>query len=73
MSDLGFKANEANVVLTMVPSDWCELLLAMGYAIGTARRIGDQQLHDRMLALVNRLNVGNPNFTPYTVKKNPIT
>lgn len=57
---------DGNVVITMTPKDWENLLLVIG--------AGTSALHSnhvvplaRSLALVNRLNAGNPHFTPYKI------
>ena len=71
MSVPGWKQdNDGSVVLTMTQDDWAQLLLTIGYAIGATGQNGNSRLHGRMLALVNRLNIGNPHFTPYKVGDN---
>jgi hypothetical protein len=68
MKDLGWSLNaDGNVVLTMTQDDWSNLLLTLGYATGAARR-GNDVMYQSFLDLVNRLNVGNPRFTPYAVE-----
>jgi hypothetical protein len=69
--DLGYKETDGAVVLTMTPGDWSALLLTMGYATASATRNDDRELRDSMLALMNRLIVGNPQFTPYWIPGDP--
>lgn len=55
------------VTLTMSVDDWERVLMLMGVALGGARR-GLSPLDLRAtLALVNRLNEGNPGFRPYEI------
>lgn len=56
-----------NVVITMTPDDYSRLLFMLGQATGAALK--DRQSASPAFALLNRLNVGNPNYTPYQVKK----
>jgi hypothetical protein len=69
MSTPGWKLDDAgNVVITMTQGDWKRLLFDLGAAIGMARAQSDLLPWARgMVALVNRLNVGNPNYTPYVI------
>jgi len=62
--------NDGSVVLTMTPDDWTALLMTLGYAAGAAAKGGRQQMRREILKLVNRLNLGNPHFTPYEVEDN---
>lgn len=64
----GYSENEdGHVVLTMSREDYANLLISLGMAAGCA--LGQSSRNDpsfgRMLAFVNRINQGNPNFTPY--------
>ena len=49
------------VVLTMTRSDYAMVLVALGMGLSTARFGGI----DRWINVANRINEGNPNFTPY--------
>ncbi len=62
---LGYSSDGDLVTLTMVADDYSSLLLALGMA-AVAIRDGDK-LNWVFIALANRLNVGNPNWTPYAV------
>lgn len=56
-----------NVVITMTPGDYDNLLLHLGASASALNANGVVPL-SRSLALVNRLNAGNPHYTPYEVK-----
>jgi hypothetical protein len=60
----GYREEDGYVVLTMTRHDYEGLLLMLGWAPGTMARehFGNLRAH---IGLVNRLNAGNPNFTPY--------
>jgi hypothetical protein len=70
---LGFSTNDDDhVVLTMTRDDYSSLLFILGFATGSLAKeppAGGIVEHQRVLALLNRLNIGNPNYTPYKVKK----
>lgn len=57
---LGFSRDKNTVTLRMTIEDWCALLMLMG--AGTAK---ENLALPAALALVNRLNAGNPDWTPY--------
>lgn len=61
----GFSRRGDRVVLNMSRDDWDRLLMMMGFAMRVMLGRGDNP--DGILALVNRLNQGNPNFTPYEI------
>jgi hypothetical protein len=54
------------VILTMSREDYDYLLIALGIAIGHAMKEGARP--DNCLRFVNRLNSGNPHYTPYQVE-----
>lgn len=56
----GFSMEDGLVVIRMVPEDYNRLLIVMGMGIGLPPA-------SRALALVNRMNEGNPHYTPYEV------
>lgn len=64
MPKLGYSEEDGVVVVRMTGEDWNRLLLNLGFAAGsmmtTQGRYG-------VLAIANRLNVGNPTFTPYQI------
>jgi len=64
---MSYREENGKVVLTMDMLDWEILLIALGRAFATMPR------EDRpaFLSLVNRLNQGNPNYTPYQVNPSP--
>lgn len=60
----GYSKDCRSVTLTMTQDDYNTLLWALGYATGGAESI----YRDTLLGLVNRLNIGNPNFQPYATE-----
>jgi hypothetical protein len=56
-----------NVVLRMTPGDHSQLLLMVGLAVGVATN-QDPDLKRSFLALANRLNHGNPRWTPFELQ-----
>ena len=64
---LGYKTDGETVTLTMTREDYMWLLISLGYALGATRSDGVSSLHLGSLALANRLNAGNPNWTPYEI------
>jgi len=57
------------VTLDMTINDHTQLLLLLGYAAGSiSKEDGDNSPRFwRAIDLVNRLNEGNPRFTPYEI------
>ena len=64
---MSYREENGNVILTMSGEDYSSLLIYLGFAFGGAIAKGkDCPLNtDRMLALLNRLNEGNPSYRPY--------
>lgn len=58
-----YQADGETVTLTMSREDYNFLLMALGMATGIASR--DQMWN--IVSLVNQMNVGNPDFTPYEI------
>lgn len=56
-----------DVNISMTSDDWQNLLFTLGYAGGAAMKEKDRVLLYQQMALLNRLNVGNPHFTPYEI------
>jgi hypothetical protein len=68
MSDLGWReTKDGNVVLTMTRDDWERLLMVLGQAGGVIDVREGRRFLYRHLALMNRINAGNPNWTAYGV------
>jgi hypothetical protein len=66
---MSYHEENDQVILTMSRDDYDIILLTLGYALGAALQ-GQGPLGERVIVpLINRLNEGNPNFTPYHVKK----
>jgi hypothetical protein len=66
---MSYAEQDGKVVLTLSRDDWMMLLLAMGTATGLALKDGHPSRP--WFELVNRVNEGNPNFTPYEVSPSP--
>lgn len=64
MQKLGYSEEDGVVCVRMTSEDWNRLLLNLGFAAGAM--MTTQGRHG-VLALANRLNVGNPRFTPYEI------
>lgn len=59
---------KGNVILTMAREDFYLLLITLGYATGAVSRQGGEVLtFNQLVAFTNRLNEGNPRYTPYNV------
>lgn len=63
-----FRDNGDTVTLTMTMTheNYDYLLLLLGIAAGSVSMHSRESFRD-MIRFVNRLNEGNPNFTPYEV------
>lgn len=60
---LGWSLSPAgNVVITMTPGDYDSLLIRLGFSSGS-----NTFSLAHSLALLNRLNAGNPNYRPYAI------
>ena len=57
--------HEGNVILTLESKDYESLLLCLGMATGYAVKEGNQKIANSFLELANRINLGNPDWTPY--------
>jgi len=55
------------ITLEMSRDDYEGLLLMLGFAAGAASRKGELHTYWRWIDFVNRLNDGNPRFTPYEI------
>jgi hypothetical protein len=63
---MSYREENGQVVLTMSREDYERPLISLGYYTGGVLQRGGK-IND-LLALMNRLNEGNPNYTPYEVK-----
>jgi hypothetical protein len=63
---MSYREENGQVVLTMSREDYERPLISLGYYTGGVLQRGGK-IND-LLALMNRLNDGNPNYTPYEVK-----
>jgi hypothetical protein len=62
---MSYSEEGGQVVLRMSREDYQTLLIIMGYAMGGSFWVE----RNAALAFVNRLNSGNPNYTPYQVEE----
>jgi hypothetical protein len=76
---MSYREENGQVILTMSREDWSQLCLVLGFANGEAlgldhgfslsRRQREAIKPPRITELMNRLNQGNPNYTPYQVEE----
>jgi hypothetical protein len=57
--------------VTLTPSEHSMFLFMCGYACGAVDRDGNPRLFWNFVHVVNRLNEGNPNYTPYEIPTIP--
>ena len=62
---MSYREENGRVILTISREDYEILLMALGAL--TVVKLNEPGEPQRMLGLVNRLNQGNPNYTPYQV------
>jgi len=63
---VSYREENGKVVLTMSREDYAVILLALGaYSAQFLARSGELQ---SILGMMNRLNSGNPHYTPYQVE-----
>jgi hypothetical protein len=55
------------IILQMNEDQWETLLILTGIALGAYMQRGDRQQFWRTLEFINKLNAGNPDFTPYEI------
>lgn len=68
-----FTRDAANktVNITLSDADYDLLLMLVGFGTGAAFQRKDIPLANGFLALVNRMNEGNPDFRPYDIPQSP--
>ncbi|HEX4275797.1 MAG TPA: hypothetical protein VHZ74_10600 [Bryobacteraceae bacterium] len=64
---MSWKREGDRVSIEMNFDDWNMLLIVLGFATGAALEGQFPITSGRILGLVNRLNEGNPDFTPYEI------
>ena len=67
---MSYSEENGQVVLTMSREDYLIVLRALGSftaPVAAYSLIGEKDGLNRMLDFMNRLNQGNPNYTPYQV------
>ena len=60
-----FKRENGIVTVVMPEHDYERLLMALGFASMSADRLVGRQEFYSIIRVVNELNAGNPNYTPY--------
>lgn len=63
---MSYSEQNGQVTLTMSRDDWERIIFALGAVTGYAVKNGESIVPH--LELMNRLNQGNPNYTPYQVR-----
>jgi hypothetical protein len=67
---MSYSEKDGQVILSMSGEDYQKLLIALGYYTdGISCRAGKDSAFIEMIELLNRLNSGNPNYTPYQVEE----
>ena len=66
---MSYSEQGGQVVLTMSREDYDSLMIALGTVTGMALRDGIDT--ENCMAFLNRINQGNPNYTPYQVTDTP--
>jgi hypothetical protein len=61
-----FKRGDGKVTFTLTEDQFALLMMAIGMALGSSY---PHPISSRMLALANAINEGNPDWTPYELKK----
>jgi hypothetical protein len=64
---VSYREEDGKVVLTMSREDWTHVLITFSYAAGAMGSAGDENSRHHLFLLLDRLNSGNPNYTPYRV------
>ena len=67
---MSYREENGQVVLTMSQEDYELLLLALGFATGAWAQSPGLDDGSWIVALLNRVNRGILNYTPYQVEKN---
>ena len=57
------------IILTLSESDYAELMVDLGFAMGAARRAGDIALANSVVRLLNEMNAGQPGYWPVSLAK----
>lgn len=63
---MAYSEENRQVVLTMSSEDYQFLIFALGVSAAARERLHDSiDWINQVVSLLNRLNEGNPNYTPY--------
>jgi hypothetical protein len=62
-----FKREAGVVTIVMSDHDYARLLMALGYVAVRANHIAGKKEFYSIVRVINELNAGNPEFTPYEV------
>ena len=68
---MSYHEENGQVVLTMSREDYELILMALGGVTARALLPGGTRHRPTVLNLLNRLNEGNPHFTPYEISSFP--
>jgi len=67
---MSYCEENGQVILTMSREDYDRMLMLLGHATGFNMRAVDPPFTlSAILEFMNRLNQGNPNYTPYQVEE----
>ena len=64
---MSYREEDGQVILTMSKHEYSILLMTLG--IGAVALEPEHPMLSRVFNLLNTLNEGNPNYTPYQVEK----
>lgn len=65
---MSYREEDGQVILTMSREDYEQVLLLFGACTVWAYQLRTFLTLEQVLSLLNRLNEGNPNYTPYQVE-----
>jgi hypothetical protein len=65
---MSYREENGQVILTMNPEDYERLLMCLGAATAMSALGRHVLTFNAVLEMMNRLNDGNPNWTPYQVE-----
>jgi hypothetical protein len=66
---VSYSEKDGQVILAMSREDYEFLLVCLGLATSEFLRTNDLEDIKTVYSLLNRLNEGNPNYTPYRTEK----
>jgi hypothetical protein len=66
---IDYENQTVSLSVTLTQAEYESLLFLLGMAMGTATKEKMTRLSYTCLRLMNKINEGNPNYTPYWVPK----